>query len=377
MSATTNDAAPPSSGALPPGEQAGAPGGPGSPGSAGDPSDPLGLFGRTVAGRFVVVRYLGSTSVAHIYRAVHTLMEQPCFLKISPPDPTTDDGIPLSLKREAQAVARSHHTSVLRLFDAGIKEDLAYLAQEWSDGPNLRAIMSRGADVAVPDLMDLGLQLLDSICALHRQGIVLRAFDPERILVPPVGAKPRLRLFDLSRIAFMGEALARESAKASKHPTGFRIRSTRYMAPEEIREEPAEPRSDLYSFGVLLCEMITGEYPYQPRGSGPTAYVISHLREDVRPLVFEGRPEIPDDLPGIIRRLLSKDPKDRFETAEAARRALEDIIVPDLVRLNTPSDRHVLEAWRRRVKVGLRSSVAMQVQSTPPLGLDSQDPDAD
>lgn len=338
-------------------------------GNSIDPNDPLGLFGTTVAGRFVVVRYLGRTSVAHIYRAIHTLMEQPCFLKITTLDPSTSDGIPDSLRREAQAAARSNHAAVLRLFDAGVKGGYAYLAQEWSDGPNLRAIMARGRDVSVSDLMDLGLQLLDAICALHRNGIILRAFDPERILVPAVGGKTRLRLFDLSRIAYMGENLSQGSTKEHPSSSGFFIRSTRYMAPEEIREEPAEPRSDLYSFGVLLCEIITGEYPFAPRGRGPTAYVVSHLKDDVRPIVFEGREEIPQDLPGIIRRLLAKSPGDRFETAEAARRALEDIIVPDLVRLNTPGERHVLEAWRQRVKVGLRSTQSM-VQTTPPLGLD-------
>lgn len=334
-----------------------------------DPADPLGLFGQTIAGRFVVVRYLGSTSVSHIYRAVHTLMEQPCFLKICELDPETKDGIPNSLRREAQAAAKANHAAVLRLFDAGVKGPYAYLAQEWSDGPNLRAIMNIGVDVSVPDLLDLALQLLDALCALHRLGIILRAFDPERILVPRVGAKTKLRLFDLSRISLVGEQMA-ESAAESKHPTGFKIRSTKYMAPEEIKEEPAEPRSDLYSFGVLLCEMITGEYPYAPRGSGPTAYVVSHLRDEVRPIVFEGKGEIPEDLPGIVRRLLAKDPKERFATAEAARRALEDIIVPDLMRLNTGKDRHVLEAWRKRVKVGLRSTASRRVNETrPPLGL--------
>lgn len=358
-----------------------------------DPSDPLGILSQTIAGRFVAVRYLGSTSVAHIYRAIHRLMDQPCFLKICHVDPDAEDGIPLSLRKEAQAAAKANHAAVLRLFDAGVKGDYAYLAQEWSDGPNLRAIMNQGADVSVPDLLDLALQLLDSVCALHRLGIVLRAFDPERILVPAVDGKPRLRLFDLSRIAWIGDRMA-DSAADSKHPTGFKIRSTRYMAPEEIKDQPAEPRSDLYSFGVLLCEMITGEYPYPPRGKGPTAYVVSHLKDDVRPLVFEGRAEIPDDLPSIVRRLLMKDPEQRFETAEAARRALEDIIVPDLMRLNTPNDRHVLEAWRKRVRVGLRSTQSLMVGSAfpprlqaaqiptassaddpPPLGLLSEDPD--
>ena len=144
--------------------------------------------------------------------------------------------------------------------------------------------MNQGADVSVPDLLALALQLLDALCALHSAGLCLRAFDPERILVPTLNGRYSLRLFDLSRISNQGEQLARESTAETKAATGFKVRSTRYMAPEEIQDKAAEPRSDLYSFGVLLCEMITGEYPYATKGKGPMAYVVSHLKDEVRPL---------------------------------------------------------------------------------------------
>lgn len=324
-----------------------------------NPNDPLGLLHRSVARRFSVVGYLGSTSVAHIYRAIHQIMERPCFLKIAP----SAAGVPESLRREAAAAGKTNHAAVLRLYDAGFKDGYAYLAQEWSDGPSLRALMNLGADVSVPDLLGLSLQLLDALCALHGAGLCLRAFDPERILVPTLNGRFQLRLFDLSRIANQGEQLARESAEETKAATGFKVRSTRYMAPEEIRDQAAQPASDLYSFGVLLCEMITGEYPYATKGKGPMAYVVSHLKDEVRPLAFTGKPELPGDLPGIVRRLLAKEPQDRFASAEACRRALEDLIVPDMVRLNVPGRRKNLEAWRTRVKKGLRDT-------RPPLGLE-------
>lgn len=316
-------------------------------------SDPLNLFGTTVAGRFAVVRYLGRTSVSHIYRVVHMLMERPCFLKVTARDPDAPEGIPPALRREGQVAATSRHPAILRLLDAGTSTgELAYMTQEWSDGPNLRAVIEQTATMSVPDLLAIGMQLLDALCDLHRHGVVLRAFDPERILVPARAGKPHLRLFDLSRIAWVGEKLSEAELERSKRATGFAVRSTRYMAPDEIREAPADPRSDLYSLGVLLYEMLTGEYPYATKGQGPGAYVVSHLREAPRALDPSAR-ALPRDLPEVLQRLMAKRPEDRFETAEAARRAIEDVIVPDLMRLNTATDRHVLEAWRKRVKVGL------------------------
>jgi serine/threonine-protein kinase len=332
----------------------------------GSAQDPLNLFGSTVGGRFAVVRYLGRTSVAYIYRVVHMLMERPCFLKVCDAEPTAPEGIPPALRREAQVTATSRNAALLRLLDAGVTGNFAYMTQEWSDGPNLRSIIDQTATLSVPDLLAIGMQLVDALCDLHRHGVVLRAFDPERILVPPRAGKPWLRLFDLSRIAWVGEKAPGESLEKSKRATGFAIRSTRYMAPDEIREVPADPRSDIYSLGVLLYEMLTGEYPYATRGQGPGAYVVSHLRDAPRPL-DAGPRELPRDLPEIIGRMLAKSPEDRFETAEAARRALEDVVVPDLVRLNTPGDRHVLEAWRRRVKVGLGRT--LEREATDDAGL--------
>src|SRR5690606_15750659 len=157
------------------------------------------------------------------------LMERPCFLKVTARDPDAPEGIPPALRREGQVAATSRHPAILRLLDAGTSTgELAYMTQEWSDGPNLRAVIEQTATMSVPDLLAIGRQLLDALCDLHRHGVVLRAFDPERILVPARAGKPHLRLFDLSRIAWVGEKLSEAELERSKRATGFAVRSTRY-----------------------------------------------------------------------------------------------------------------------------------------------------
>jgi eukaryotic-like serine/threonine-protein kinase len=318
-------------------------------------ADPFNLVADKLAGRFAVVRYLGNTSSCAIYRAVHTIMERPCFLKVAPRDPDSSDGMLVTMRREIQATAKVQHGAVLRNMDGGVSGAWAYLAQEWSDGPNLRALMDQRPQVSIPDMLAIALQLLDALAALHRQGVILRAFDPSRILVPSQNSRVHLRLFDLGRVAYVGET-PDASQSVERVVTGFKMRDTRYVAPEEITEAAADPRSDLYSLGVLLYEMITGEYPYVTRGQGPSAYISSHLVAEPRPITVGPSQGVPEDLPDILRRLLAKDPGDRFETAEAARRAVEDVVVPELLKFQGAKDKQVLESWRRRVRNGLQAT---------------------
>ena len=332
-----------------------------SSGTSGSASslDPAGLTGaREVANRYHVVRYIGQTSAAWVYRAIHTGLGVPCFLKIADKDAAQPLGVPERLRREAKASASVRHAAMLRVYDAGTWENHAYLAQEWVEGPTLREIINRGAVVGVAETLMFALDLLDAIATIHRKGIVIRAFEPERIFVKESGERREPKLFDLSRTHFLNEAgppPAAERAHASKGGMGIVVQSARYLSPEEIKELPPDPRSDLYSFGLLLYEMLTGDFPYANKGTGPTQYLVQHLREMPRPLQLpQERGKIPEDLPAIIRKLLAKKPEDRFETADAARRALEDTVIPDLLRqqqLSTSS--RVLDGWRARVRTGL------------------------
>jgi serine/threonine-protein kinase len=321
---------------------------------APEPRDPAGIVATRFAQRYYVVSHVGQTSAAWVYRAIHTGLGVPCFLKIADVEPAAEGGIPERLRREARAAATVRHPALLRALDAGVADGFAYLAQEWTDGATLRSVIALGAAVSVTDLLAIAIELLEVLEAIHRRGIVLRALEPERIFVHEKNGRREPKLFDLSRAHFAGDGGGPPVAERTRRGlAGIVVQSARYLSPEEIREAEPDPRSDLYSFGLLLYELLTGEFPYAERGGGATSYLVSHLREIPRPLALPPeRGRVPEDLPGIIRRLLAKKPEDRFESAEAARRAIEDVVVPDLIRYATPGGQRVLEAWRKRVRSG-------------------------
>lgn len=362
VSTQTSDTPPaptPSPDAPAPAAPAAAPAPPGARPATGVHSlDPAGLQGtREVAHRYHVVRYIGQTSAAWVYRAIHTGLAQPCFFKVAEADPGQPQGVPERLRREAKASASVRHKTLLRVYDAGVWEGHAYLSQEWVEGPSLREVISRGAVVSVPEVLQLALDLLDGLSALHKKGIVVRAFEPERIFVKESAERREPKLFDLSRAHFLGEGGPPPAAERTHDKGGHAIvvQSARYLSPEEIKEKAPDQRSDLYSFGLLLYEMLTGEFPYANKGSGPTQYLVSHLREMPRPLALPPeRGHAPEDLSAILRKLLAKKPEDRFESADAARRALEDTVIPDLLRhSSTAAGAKVLDAWRNRVRSGI------------------------
>jgi serine/threonine protein kinase len=323
-----------------------------------DERDPGGLSGARLAnGKYVVLDYLGRTSAAHVYKAIHQLLSVPCFLKAADVDPSMPDGVPDRLRREARATASVRHTGVLRVLDAGVSEGRAYLTQEWADGPSLRSIIEQYRVMSVPDLITIGIELLDALCVLHKRGVIVRAFEPERIFIRTGAQRPTPAFFDLSRAVVVGQETGPPPTQAerTKRGTGYVIRSARYLSPEEITEQPPDVRSDLYSYGLLLYELVSGEFPYPAamRGKSPQAFIVSHLRDIPRPMELPASRGVPEDLPGVIARLLAKKPEDRFQTAEQAKRAIEDIVVPDMLRHSSRAGQRVLDAWRNRVKLGI------------------------
>jgi serine/threonine-protein kinase len=327
----------------------------GANGHKDEGGDPASLVAtRGFAGRYHVARYVGRTSAAWVYRAIHTGLAVPCFLKVAEKD--EQGQLPERLRREARAAAAVRHPALLRVLDAGTHESFGYVAQEWTDGPTLRQVIERGAVVTVPELILLALDLLDGLEALHKKGILARSLEPERIFVRELPERREAKIFDLSRAYFVAEGGAAPIAERVRASAmGIVVQSARYLSPEEIREEPPDARSDLYSFGLVLYELLTGEFPFATTGS-PTSFIVAHLRDVPRPL--ELPPErTTADLASIIRRLLAKRREDRFESALATRRAIEDQVVPDLIRYQTKEGQRVLDAWRSRVRLGISGAI--------------------
>lgn len=274
-------------------------------GTAGAGSGPE--KGDVVAG-YRIEGLLGRGGMGEVYRAFHPTLERAAALKLLPVRLTGSAAARRRLIHEARAASRLDHPNVQTVFDAGETEDgKVYLALAYYDGPTLSARLKTGGALPDDEVRSLATQLADGLATAHAAGIVHRDVKPSNLIVAQDG---RLKILDF------GIARATDARRAESGPTYGTIA---YMSPEQTRGEPGDHRVDVWAFGVVLYEMLTGRRPFE--GADDTG-VIQAIREREPPPVAELRPEAPTDLVRVVDRCLRKQPSERFPDMDAVRAAL-------------------------------------------------------
>jgi serine/threonine protein kinase len=259
-------------------------------------------------GPYELLAQIGAGGMGQVYRGRDTRLGRNVAVKILPPHRFGVGDFAERFRREARAISSLNHPNICALYDVGETQDegqtVSYLVMELLEGETLRDRLA--AKLTVRQAIDIAVQIASGLAAAHRKGIVHRDLKPENIFLTRDGL---VKLVDFG--------LARESADedvTAKHLTepGVVIGTAHYMSPEQVRGDPLDHRSDIFSFGVVLYEMLSGEQPFDAESAVETMAQILH--EDPRPLEdFVG--DLPPGAGEIVERCLAKEPDERFTSA--------------------------------------------------------------
>jgi len=269
-----------------------------------------------IAGRFRIERQIGTGGMGAVYLATHLDLERPVAVKIIRPEFASDADVSDRFLREARTMAKLRHPNAAMIFDAGnLPDGRHYIVMEFVEGETLSQALARQGRFSFTDAIDIATQICDVLEEAHRLGIIHRDLKPSNILLGKRGVC--VLDFGVAKVlASSAEATATHASTGS----GQLIGTPRYMSPEQCLGQRVGARSDLYSLGVLLYEMIAGRPPFvDPLQS---ALLVKQATAPAPPLP-RLRQDIPRSLALAVHSLLAKRPEDRPRTAAMAKMLLE------------------------------------------------------
>jgi eukaryotic-like serine/threonine-protein kinase len=272
----------------------------------------------TRLGSYEISGSLGAGGMGEVYRARDTRLGRDVAIKVLPDLFAADPERVARFEREAQAVAALSHPNILAIHDYGIEGTRAYAVMELLDGETLRDQLADGA-LPPRKAIEYGVQIARGLAAAHDKGIVHRDLKPENIVVTSDGLVKILD-FGLARQAPLEVVGASVATYQQDTAPGSVLGTVGYMSPEQVRGEPVDARSDLFAFGSVLFEMLTGRRAFQRDTAAETMTAI--LREDP-PELAPSRGDLPPALDRIVRHCLEKNRQQRFQTARDVAFALE------------------------------------------------------
>jgi serine/threonine-protein kinase len=274
--------------------------------------------GDLVAGKYVVEQLLGEGGMGAVFAATHRLTGKQVALKWMLPELARDEDAVQRFMREAQAAGRINHPNVVDVYDVGQHEDSFFLVMELLRGEPLTSALSR-RDLTVREVLDLLLRAMRGVAAAHRQGVVHRDLKPDNIFLAyeddGVGREPKVLDFGISKVSNEGQINPRLTR------TGAVVGTPYYMSPEQIRgSEGLDRRADVYAFGVILYEALTGQVPFIADTYGALVLEIATGTPKAPDYLVPG---LPVELSQIVMRAMARNAPDRFSNLESLIHALE------------------------------------------------------
>jgi len=300
-------------------------------------------------GRYELLAELGKGSMGVVYRANDPLLDRLVAIKtvnmsLDPQEMAEYEG---RFYQEAKAAGSLNHPNIVTIYDIGKSGNIAYMAMEFLQGEELRSSMSTGQPLAAARAVEIAAQVAEGLAYAHRHGVVHRDVKPANIMLAVTG---------LAKITDFG--IARMRSAEVKTQTGIVLGSPRYMSPEQVAGKRAEPRSDLFSLGVILYEMLTGKPPFTGEDVTSVMFQIMNL---VPPPPSSINARVPEILDFIVAKAIAKSPDDRYLNADEFAQDLREVAK----QIDTTV--HTLAATRPPVRPKLDTEAAEALAQSLPV----------
>ncbi len=345
-------------------------------------ADPA-LIGRRVAGKFVVEQFLGGGSMGAIYRARDERLDRTVALKVMHPAVAVDPAFVSRFHREARAASRLDHPNSMRVIEFGEEPDgLLYIAMEYLEGRDLYKVIHEDWPLSDARIADIMMKALSAIAVAHEMGVIHRDLKPENIMI--LNRKDdegndvvKVCDFGIAKITEKDDdALpdaAPRTAGAKVTTAGLVVGTPEYMSPEQARGEKIDARSDLYSMGIILYQLLTGRTPFL--ADTALAVVLKHITEPPEPprTIYAG---VHPGLEAVCVRALAKPKEERWQSAREMRAAMKAAIEGRPLPIGANAVTAVDVASDRNVPTANGGSASSGGMSSPPSRLSSAAPEA-
>jgi beta-lactam-binding protein with PASTA domain/predicted Ser/Thr protein kinase len=281
---------------------------------------------RVLNGRYEIEDLLGQGGMARVFRGTDKVLDRTVAVKVLSPQFAGDDQFVSRFRREAQAAAALNHPNIVSVYDTGDQGDVHYIVMEYVQGRTLRDVVRQEGPLMPERASEITQAVARALDAAHDAGLVHRDIKPGNIMLTREG-----------EVKVMDFGIARTSTGDTLTQTAAVLGTASYLSPEQAQGSAVDARSDIYSLGCVLYEMLTGRAPFT--GDSPVAIAYKHVREDpVPPSHLNG--DVPDALEAVVMKAMAKNPDNRYQTADELREDLERVSagVPTLATPLLPGD---------------------------------------
>lgn len=276
--------------------------------------------GQLINDRYEIIRSIGEGGMANVYLAQDTILDRKVAVKILRGDLAEDEKFVRRFQREAISASSLNDPNIVEVYDVGEDNGKYFIVMEYVQGPTLKQLIKKRGSLTLPEVVDIMLQLTRAVAHAHESYIIHRDIKPQNVVILEDG---RVKIMDF------GIAVALNAGELTQ--TNSVMGTVYYIPPEQANGGTSTTKSDIYSLGILMYELVTGHVPF--KGDNPVEVAIKHMNEEL-PSICEYDPEMPQSIENIILKASAKNPKNRYETAWDMNEDLKTAL--DKKRFNEP-----------------------------------------